>query len=140
MSIPTSHESPMQTANTERFERFDDESVPVLVHTFYDRIQRHPTLAPIFNSRIEDWPEHLGRMVAFWTSILRQIPAYTMNQRGSPPELHRASSELQLAHFDDWLELWHRTTHELFIPARADELNQRALMIAHGLSRHLAPY
>lgn len=36
-----------------------------VVDDFYDRIQRHPTLAEPFQ-RVGDWPEHKARLTHFW--------------------------------------------------------------------------
>jgi hemoglobin len=36
----------------------DPERIAALVDRFYDRIRVHPTLGPVFNAAVHDWPEH----------------------------------------------------------------------------------
>ena len=48
-----------------------EDEVRHLVHTFYANIRRDETLGPIFATHISDWDHHLGKMVDFWSAILR---------------------------------------------------------------------
>ena len=36
--------------------------IEMLVHAFYGRVREHEILGPIFNARIDDWPEHLAKL------------------------------------------------------------------------------
>lgn len=81
-----------------------------LVHSFYDKIQIHEELGPIFNNVIKDnWPEHLERMCAFWGSIALKTGAY----KGRPVPKHVALSDLTPAHFKIWLSLFRQTAIEV---------------------------
>jgi len=41
-----------------------------LVQTFYGRIRQDALLGPIFNGAIDDWDHHLGKLQAFWSSVM----------------------------------------------------------------------
>ncbi|MDX1328924.1 MAG: group III truncated hemoglobin, partial [Arenibacter sp.] len=44
--------------------------VNLLVVSFYNKIRRHETLGPIFNSIITDWDSHLELLTDFWEGHL----------------------------------------------------------------------
>lgn len=120
-----------------RFDRFDSESIHALVHTFYAKVQLHPELNPVFQRRVKNWPEHLGRMVKFWTTILTGEMVYVHHERGGPPQLHQAIEELEFEHFETWLGIWQDNAIELFSQECVNELTARSANMARVLSRHL---
>lgn len=84
--------------------------IETLVHRFYDRIRDEPELGPIFNSVIKDnWPTHLARMCAFWSSIALKTGEY----KGRPVPKHVAIPGLTPAHFSIWLSLFRQTAIEV---------------------------
>ena len=85
-----------------------------LVHAFYGRVREDDLLGPIFNSRVEDWDEHLAKLYDFWSSVLLMSGRF----KGSPMQAHAAIAEIDPAHFVRWLELWRQTVREL-APAAA---------------------
>ncbi len=102
-----------------------------LVESFYGRIQADERLGPIFGLRIADdqWPQHLDRMVDFWSSLLRGTARYS----GNPMTRHVTLPELSADHFRHWLTLFHATTAEH--PNAA--LRQRANALAARIARSL---
>ena len=102
-----------------------------LVHGFYDKIRADTILGPIFSNRISDWPPHLERMVAFWSSVALMIGGY----HGAPVPKH-AQLPVTWAHFDRWLTLFRETAHETCPPAGAEHVIERAERIARSL--HMA--
>ncbi len=116
---------------------FTDERITMLVHRFYARVQQDPIIGPVFAKRIERWPGHLDRMVAFWTTVLRSEPAYRPHERGRPPELHRAIEELSHAHFERWLEIFDEVTAEVFHDRERELIRGLARRMAVALSNHL---
>jgi hemoglobin len=54
--------------------------IPSLVHTFYARVRRDPLLDPIFNAHVQDWPAHLDKLCAFWSSVMLMTGRY----KGTP--------------------------------------------------------
>ena len=117
---------------------FAVEAIDRLVHTFYDSVKADPVLAPIFERRITDWPEHLARMVGFWRALLRGDHTFTPRHRGPPPQLHQQIQELELSHFDRWLALFEVAAHQVFPADAAEHVLERARRIAVPLSSHLA--
>ena len=102
----------------------------VLVDLFYARVREDAMLGPIFNNAIADWPEHLEKLTAFWSSVMLTSGRY----KGQPLAAHiRQASRIDNASFDRWLALWKQTTEELFDPALAARLQEKAARIAESL-------
>src|SRR3546814_4094046 len=77
------------------------EQIAALVDRFYDRIQVHPTLGPVFNAAVDDWDEHKRLLVSFWTSVVLRAGT----DRGNPMAAHRPHPTTP-EHFGQWLGLW----------------------------------
>ena len=121
-----------------RYQEFTATSIDELVESFYAKVRDNASLSPVFDRVIKDWPPHLARMKSFWTTVLQNRAAYTQHPQGSPPQLHQAIEELELAHFDEWLSLWDEVSNELFVAERASILQLRARQMARALTRHLS--
>jgi hemoglobin len=91
-------------------EAITQELINELVHKFYDKIQNHEVLGPIFNDVIQDqWPTHLERMCTFWGSVALKTGAY----KGRPVPKHIALKGLTPEHFKIWLNLFRETAIEV---------------------------
>ena len=91
----------------------DDEALKVLVDTFYERVRADAELGPIFNDAIDDWPEHLEKLAAFWSSVMLASGRY----KGRPVPAHvKHLDRITPALFDRWLALWARTTEDMMSP------------------------
>jgi len=110
-------ESPLTLADIER-----------LVDAFYDRVRVHPTLGPVFEAAVDDWPAHKATLVDFWSSIELKTGRY----RGNPMARHRGHP-IDSAHFVDWLALWEVTAAEVLSPAAAARMHEHARRIAGSL-------
>jgi hemoglobin len=130
--------SPAPSAPTPDLSRlratFTHVAIDRLVTAFYERVRDDALLAPVFADHITDWPTHLGRMNAFWGSVLRAEPGYRA-ERGSPRELHHALENVTGAHFERWLDLFEQTAREIFEPWAAENVLGRAHRMAVTLSR-----
>ena len=73
----------------------DEEGLSRLVTLFYARVREDAELGPIFNDAIADWPEHLEKLAAFWSSVLLTSGRY----KGQPAKAKRIAESLQLAMF-----------------------------------------
>jgi hemoglobin len=110
--------------------QLSDEAFEELVPAFYTRVRADAELGPIFNGAIDDWPHHLDKLVAFWSSVMltsgrykgQPVPAHTKHKDRISPEL-----------FDRWLGLWKQTTDDLMAPEAASELQAKAARIAESL-------
>ena len=106
-----------------------------LVENFYTRIRADQMLGPIFTARITDWPLHLGRMKAFWRSILHNSGDYA----GNPMAKHIAIPGLDAAHFAHWLNLFYETLTALEASSEGRrQVGKRARMIADSLLTGIA--
>jgi hemoglobin len=72
-----------------------------LVHVFYARVRSDPLLGPVFSTRVEDWPSHLEKLCAFWSSVMLMTGRY----KGTPMKAHAELPEIAPKHFRRWLEL-----------------------------------
>lgn len=104
------------------------EQIEALVDRFYDRIQLHPELGPVFNAAVHDWPEHKRLLTSFWTSVILRAGTY----RGNPMAAHHGHP-ITTAHFVQWLALWRETADELLVPAQAELVHEYASRIGRSL-------
>ena len=110
--------------------KLDDEGLSGLVEAFYARVRADAELGPIFNDAINDWPGHLDKLAAFWSSVMLVSGRY----KGQPVPAHRKhKARITPALFDRWLALWKQTTDELMPPDAARALQDKAARIAESL-------
>jgi len=114
----------------DQLSQIDEAGLERLVHAFYARVREDARLGPIFNRAIADWPEHLGKLHAFWSSVMltsgrykgQPVPAHVKHRDHITPEL-----------FDHWLALWGETARALMAPEAAQALEAKAARIAESL-------
>jgi hemoglobin len=113
----------------------DEELVRAVVETFYGSVRRDPVLGPIFEEAVEDWPAHMDRLCAFWSSLTLITGRY----KGNPFEAHlRLPAVLGPDHFAIWLGLFDKTLDALCTPEQAEVFRVRARRVAESLSLGLA--
>ena len=106
-------------------------SLRELVHLFYRRVRQDPLIGPVFNDAIHDWPGHLDKLQAFWSSVMLTSGRY----KGRPLPAHvKHSDSIGPASFERWLQLWRETTEEVMPPRAAAALQEKAARIAESLS------
>ena len=113
----------------------DEAFIAKVVETFYDRVRTHPRLGPIFDKAIQgDWTPHLNKMKAFWSGILLHTGAYS----GRPMAVHFALSDLEPAHFGEWLNLFEQTLRDI-APSEAavDYFMEKAARIGESMKEAL---
>ena len=87
----------------------DEAFISKLVDTFYSRVRQHPHLGPVFNGAVTDWPDHLGKLKAFWASVALNAGAYS----GRPMQAHMRVPAIEPAHFGEWLFLFEQTLRDI---------------------------
>jgi hemoglobin len=70
---------------------------PFLWH-FYADVRQHQVIGPIFNARIQNWPEHVAKIAEFWA----RATGGPSNYAGQMPLKHLA---LGVAPKDPYLSL-----------------------------------
>lgn len=114
----------------EQDEQIDETALERLIPAFYDRVRADAEIGPLFNDAVHDWPGHLERLVAFWSSVMLTSGRY----KGSPMAAHlKHKAHITPAMFDRWLAIWTATTDELLAPAAAAALQAKAARIAESL-------
>ena len=107
-----------------------DASLQKLVDRFYAKVRTDEQLGPVFNSVVHDWPEHLEKLGAFWSSVMLTSGRY----KGNPMVAHtRHVSRIKPAMFARWLELWRETAEETLDEAGASAVSEKAERIAESL-------
>ena len=107
-----------------------DEDIARLVPRFYARIRRDEVLGPIFNDAIEDWPHHLAKLEAFWSSVMLTSGRY----KCQPMDAHlKHADHMTRENFGRWLGLWAEITDEEFGPHAAAAFQEKAGRIAESL-------
>ena len=116
-----------------------EDDIRHMVHTFYDKVRQDDQLGPVFNAHIHDWDTHLGRMVQFWSSMVRGTGTY----EGTPMPKHIALPGLTADLFGHWLELFHETLATLpnrTLAEKAEEFSKRiARSLWYGYQLHHTP-
>ena len=112
-----------------------EERLTALVDLFYGRVRRDPLIGPVFNDAIDDWDEHLGKLQAFWSSVMLTSGRY----KGRPLPAHvKHGDRIDPASFARWLELWREATEEVLPPAAAAAMQEKAGRIAESLQMGIA--
>ncbi|WP_439569974.1 group III truncated hemoglobin [Sphingopyxis sp.] len=101
-----------------------------VIPAFYARVRDDEILGPIFNNAIGDWPHHLDKLQAFWSSVMMASGRY----KGQPMVAHlRHATDMTGDNFARWLLLWAAVTSELLGAEAADAMQLKAAKISESL-------
>lgn len=132
---PPTYMTEMASENEMGIEGITEERLSELVDLFYGRVRKDDLIGPVFNRAIDDWPEHLDRLKAFWSSVMLTSGRY----KGRPLPAHvKHGDSIRQASFDRWLELWREATEDVLPPAAAAAMQEKAGRIAESLSMGIA--
>jgi len=107
-----------------------EQQLEQLVDRFYAKVREDEVLGPVFNAAVQDWPEHLEKLTAFWSSVMLTTGRY----KGNPMIAHlKHESVIEPAMFDRWLQLWRETASEVLDDAGAAAVAAKAERIAESL-------
>lgn len=113
-----------------KFDRITEDALGELVQRFYAKVRQDPDIGPVFNDAIHDWDEHLGKLQAFWSSVMLTSGRY----KGNPMAVHmRHANHIEPEMFDRWLSLWRETATELLDGPAAAAIVAKAERIAESL-------
>ena len=122
-----SRPSPWAPANGQAM---NEQQLALLVERFYAKVRQDQLLGPIFNGAIADWPEHLSKLSAFWSSVMLTTGQY----KGSPMAAHiKHQSTIEPHMFGRWLELWRETARETLDDLASGAVIAKAERIAESL-------
>lgn len=111
----------------------DEAMIGRLVQGFYALARRDHVLGPIFEAGVKDWPTHLERMTAFWSSVMLMSGRY----HGQPMTAH-APLPIDAEHFDRWLAHFEQAARAICREPAADAFIERARRIAESLELGIA--
>lgn len=110
-------------------EGVDEEGLARLVNRFYAAVRADALIGPLFNDAIDDWPHHLEKLAAFWSSLMLSSGRY----KGMPMAAHlKHRARITPAMFDRWLVLWREATEAEMPPAAAQSMQAKAARIAES--------
>ena len=108
-----------------------ENSLRLLIGEFYARVRADDMIGPVFNNAVVDWPGHLGKLQAFWSSVMLTSGRY----KGQPLAAHiKHAGQINRQSFDRWLMIWGATTADLMDELSAAALQEKAAKIAESLS------
>jgi hemoglobin len=106
------------------------ETVAAVVSDFYDRVQRHHTLAIPF-AVVRDWPEHKRHLTHFWWVALGGKPYRSEPYRVAQKHAAAGFTPELLAH---WLDLFRATLMQHLPEELAQQWYARAQHIGRSLT------
>lgn len=116
-------------------EGVDEEGLARLVDRFYESVRADGLIGPVFNEAIDDWPRHLDKLAAFWSSLMLATGRYD----GRPMAAHfKHRARITPAMFDRWLVLWREATEAEMPPLAARSMQEKATRIAANFKLALA--
>ena len=111
-------------------EHISEDDLERVIPAFYTRVRDDALIGPVFNAAIDDWPHHLEKLVAFWSSVMRSTGRY----KGSPMAAHQQHrGRITREMFTRWLALWGEVTGELLSSEGAAAMQAKAATIAESL-------
>jgi hemoglobin len=111
----------------------DDDSIKILVDSFYSKVNTDHLLSPIFNevARV-NWQNHLPLLYQFWSTLLFHTNTY----KGRPWPKH-ALLPVNAEHFTRWVFLFKETVDENFSGPKANDAKNIAASIADTFQNRL---
>lgn len=107
-----------------------EDQLATLVEKFYAKVRADDVLGPVFDAAVDDWPEHLEKLSAFWSSVMLTTGRY----KGNPMAAHlKQKRAIEPAMFGRWLELWRETAMEILDERGAAAVTAKAERIAESL-------
>ncbi len=104
--------------------------IAALIPQFYTRVRADALIGPVFDAAIDDWPPHLEKLMAFWSSVMLTSGRY----KGNPMSAHmKHLASITPSMFDRWLALWADVTADLLPDDIAQALQAKAERIAQSL-------
>jgi hemoglobin len=86
-----------------KFDQITEETIKILIDTFYHKVRNDQVLGPIFANGIgvtdAEWALHLERMYDFWSSVMLASSKY----QGNPMKKHKDLPPFKEELFDRWL-------------------------------------
>ena len=120
-----------------KIDQVTEESIRLLVDTFYKQVRVHDDLGPVFNNAIggDDvaWGPHLSKMYHFWSSVMLTSGRY----HGTPMQKHQDLPRFDEGLFDQWLVLFEETARSIHSDDIADQYAEKSQRIANSLKLSL---
>jgi len=110
--------------------KITEAEIATLIPRFYERVMADALIGPVFAGVIDNWPPHLEKLMAFWSSVMLTSGRY----KGNPMAAHmKHLAVITPPMFDRWLALWAQVTAETLPAGLAAELQAKAERIAQSL-------
>lgn len=117
----------------------DRASIERMVRQFYATILKDEIVGPYFIKALGDdlkndkWYEHFKTLDSFWLMLMTGERGYM----GDPFLPHVFIGELYAETFERWLELFHETVHQFFVPEIAEKFYKKAEILSEQFMENL---
>ena len=117
----------------------NNETIQIMVNTFYPKILKDSLVAPFFIERLgEDinspiWQEHLKLLGKFWSFVALGDEGYN----GHPLAPHLQMQGISKEAFEQWLKLFYETVDEVFVPKLGLFFKEKSSNIAENFMRNI---
>lgn len=119
----------MQNAMPPRF-AVTDAQIAAVIDDFYEAVQIHPGLGPIFATHVTNWDAHKVKIAAFWRGAILFERGYD----GNPMQVHKAAGDVRPGMFVPWLALFDAVLRRQLPAEVAAPWSALAHRIGRGLS------
>ena len=128
MTVEIQGQAPEASAN-------EEEAIGLCVRRFYERAQKDPMLARIFEVSVPDWEHHICKIHDFWSRALLGTQRY----EGFPFPPHMRLP-VEPEHFERWLALFEGTARETLSPPLAEKAIEKAHHMATAFQAGIFPF
>jgi hemoglobin len=116
--------------NSAKFHSVTEESIRLLIETFYEGVRKDDVLGPVFEKVLDGkWSTHMPRMYDFWSKVLLRTKRF----QGDIYVKHMVLAGITEEHFARWLTLFRNAVTQLY----HDEAADRILKIADSIAENL---
>jgi hemoglobin len=118
------------TLVSDKMDHVTEDGIRQLVDAFYTKVRVDSELGLVFENKIKDnWPHHLEKMYAFWSSVMLTSGRY----KGNPMMKHMVIPGMKPELFTQWLSLFEATCRELCDDTIRAAFMEKAERIAESL-------
>ncbi len=102
-----------------------EESIRLMVDSFYNNVRQDELLGSVFEDAISDWESHMPIMYEFWKKLLFGTGDYKRN-----PFQKHVDLPVSAEHFTRWVQLFLQTIDDNFSGPKSEEAKRLAQSIA----------
>jgi len=121
------------------YDKVDRGNIEKMVRSFYAMLVKDDIVGPYFIKSLgsdlnnDKWYDHYKTLDAFWLLLMTGEDGY----RGDPFPPHVFIGQLYIKTFDQWLLLFNKHVHELYVPEIAESFYKKSEILANKFKAQL---